>query len=166
MKLLSVLTLVAMSCAAAAADREVRIFAKLPGGIVLDPHSNLPLPSSKDYVTGDTVPAGNIIVILFTREPCQLDLADKRNVFRAWQRTGAYQLGCWYPTLNGGYVFIGQVESLTRATDAPWRTYPRALLHDDGSATITEPDYNGVTFLEKYLREQMAHTFDHTHDKP
>jgi hypothetical protein len=151
MKLLGVLILAAMSYAASSADRDVRIFAQ---------------NYQKVYLTGDIVPANELVFILFTREPCTLNIADKRNTYRAWERAGAYQLGCWYPTTDDGYVFIGQIDSMTRHDNGPWATFPRAKLHDDGSATIVEANYNSKTFLSNWLRNRNAHLFDHVHDRP
>ena len=150
MKLLAVLILSMASCAALAADRDVRIFA----------------PSNKVRVTGDRIPKEELAVILFTREPCPLNIPDKRNTYRAWHRTGRDQLGCWYPTTDQGYVFVTRIESESSKSSAFWATYPRAKLHDDGSATITQANYNSETFLKNFLAERMNHMFDHVHDKP
>jgi hypothetical protein len=131
--------------------RDVRIFAQIRNKVIL---------------TGDTVPATAITQILFTREECPLPLADKRGMYRAWMAYGSNQLGCWYPTIDGGFVFVGQLASLTHDSNAPWAVFPRAKLHDDGSATITEPNYNSATFLSNWLDKRNAHLFDHVHDKP
>ena len=151
MKSLSVLILLVLSHAALAADRDVRVFAQL---------------RNKPILTGDTVPAKAINTILFTSEACPLPLADKRGMYRAWMDYGAYQLGCWYPTTDDQFVFVGQIPSLTHPSGAFWATFPRAKLHDDGSVTITEPNYNSDTFTSNWLRNRNSHLFDHVHDKP
>jgi TonB family protein len=131
-------------------DRQVRIFA----------------PSNSTQVTGDTIPASTIITILFTKEVCPLDIEGAASVFRAWQATGAYQLGCWYPTSEQKWFFIGQIDSLTHEGGGFWETFPRAVLHTDGSATITEPNYDSTTFLQAFLSNRMMHMLDHTHETP
>jgi TPR repeat protein len=133
-----------------APDRQVRIFA----------------PSNAVAVTGDTVKARGINTILFTEEECQLPLANKNGMYRAWMAYGAHQLGCWYPTIDKQFVFVGEVSSLTHNSGAFWETFPRALLHSDGSATITEPNYNSETFLKNYLGNRMRHAFDNVNEKP
>jgi hypothetical protein len=171
MKLPTVLILATMSCAAAAADREVRIEYDRPP--IKSGCSSAPAcVAAGRVVTGYTVPVKDIAILLFTREPCPLDIPDKRTLLRAWirQRTNAFQLGCWRQTANDGWVFIGQTTDLTKTSPIPWAIYPRAMLHDDGSATITEPNYDSNTFEVNYtighMSEQQKHEFDHMNDKP
>lgn len=118
------------------------------------------------WVTGDAVPADRIITILFVEEPCPLRIVGRATMYRAWAATGAYQLGCWYPTIDGNYVFVGQLASLTYASGAPWEMLPRAELHPDGSATITERDYNSETFVAAVLNRRALQLFENTQQKP
>ena len=134
--------------AARASDREVRIF-----------FSGL-------HTTGDTIPADAIIEMLFTKEACSLDVDNAGSMHRAWKATGAYQLGCWFPIQEEKWFFVGQIESLTHEGGGFWPTFPRALLHKDGSATITEPDYDSRTFVQAFLSNRAMHMMDHLHDKP
>ena len=150
MKMVAAFILAMISYASVAADREVRIFVQ----------SNTPV------VTGDTLPAKALTLILFVQESCSLDIADKRGYYRAWQASGAYQLGCWYPIRGDTFVFIGAIGSLTYHSEAFWPTFPRAKLHLDGSATITQANYNSDTFLKAYLGKRVQHMFDHARDKP
>ena len=137
--------------------RAVRFFAVAGGRIDLPQHA---------FVTGDRVPATNINTILFVDEPCSLPLADAKNMRRAWMAYGAYQLGCWYPTVDDEYVFVGQLPSLTHASGVPWAGLPRGLLYADGSVKITEPNYNSNTFTSDIIGKKAMSVFDHQHEKP
>jgi hypothetical protein len=85
---------------------------------------------------------------------------------RAWQYAGAYQRGCWYPGRGGDWQFMGQIDRMDYHHTDPWEAMPRALLHADGSATITEPNYDSRTFMSDWYARRNAHLFDHLHDKP
>lgn len=89
-------------------------------------------------VTGYVVLANQVIELLFTGEPCPLPLAGSEDMRRAWSVPGI--VGCWYPTVDGRYAFVS--ESFTRRGDNPLMTVPRAILHPDSTATITEPNYS------------------------
>ena len=82
--------------------RAVRVLPVAGGRIDLPQHA---------FVTGERVPASNINTLLFVDEPCSLPLADAKNMHRAWMAYGAYQVGCWYPTVDDAYVFVGQLPS-------------------------------------------------------
>jgi hypothetical protein len=121
---------------------------------------------TQNAVTGDTIPAIALLQILFTEEPCTLDLADAGSMHRAWTRSSAYQLGCWFPVQGDKWVFVGQLEGMTSENNSAWATFPRALLHADGSATITEPNYDSRTFTFNFLSKRLTHMNDHLHDQP
>jgi hypothetical protein len=82
----------------------------------------------------------------------------------------SHQLGCWGPTLDDGFIFIGSLPELTHASQIPWEAYPRALLHEDGSATnatITEPNYDSATFLSRVTSEhQMKQMLERRNERP
>lgn len=117
-------------------------------------------------VTGDTIAAGSLLYVLFLKEPCPLDVIDAKNMRRAWMAFGAYQVGCWYPTVDGHYVFIGQLSQLTQAHDDPLETLPRAIVHADGSATISEKNYNSDTFTKAVMNRRAMEAFQHLSEKP
>ena len=113
---------------------------------------------TEHHVAGDIVPANRLLTILFMKEPCPLPVAGRDNMLRAWMYQGSYQLGCWYPTINDKFVTIDGEGSMN--IGIYWEALPRALLLPDGSAKITEPEYNSETFLalvsNQKLREWMA----------
>jgi hypothetical protein len=86
-------------------------------------------------------------------------------MLRAWQALAAYQVGCWYPTVDDLYVTIDGLGN-ARASGAYWEIYPRALLHPDGSATITEQNYDSATFIQKVANEKAMGIFSRMHEKP
>ena len=144
--------------AAEPTDRFVRIFVEVPDSSA--PHN------VRRLVTGDTVPADSLITILFLVEPCQLNVAGAENMHRAWQRLGAYQLGCWYPTQDDHWVFVGQLSQLNRVNPVYWESYPRAMLHADGSATIIEPHYDSDTFDAQISGRKTEELPSHLHERP
>jgi hypothetical protein len=103
-----------------------------------------PLPGARGYTAGDTVPAGAVNTILFLEEPCPLSIDGAKKMRRAWMALGSHQLGCWYPNINDGVVTIDGLGN-SHPSDLYWQAYPRALLHPDGSATITEPGFKNIT---------------------
>jgi hypothetical protein len=132
-------------------NREVRIF------------------KMKNAVSGDTIPASDLLYILFTKESCPLDIERAAVMRRAWQNTALYQLGCWYPTRDDTWVFVGQDSSMDTNVRMYWEAYPRALLHADGSATITEPNYDAGfanKIIVKHLAEAHARLYSGIKDKP
>jgi hypothetical protein len=125
--------------------------------------------SSTVRVTGDTTPASDLFYILFTKESCPLDIEGAAGMRRAWQNTAQYQLGCWYPTRDDTWVFVGQDSSMDTNVRMYWEAYPRALLHADGSATITEPSYDAGfqnKIIVKHLAEAHARLYSGVKDKP
>jgi hypothetical protein len=125
------------------------------------------LPNEAKYHTGDTVPASSLNTILFTEEPCPLPLANSDGVFRAWMHYSTHQLGCWYPALENGFVFISSLPALTHHSNVPWEAFPRALLHEDGSATIVEPDYDSERFQSQVMqRKVLESSHEHRNEKP
>lgn len=141
---------------AAAPGRAVRIVIILPGRI------DVP---GKRFVTGDTVPANFLNTILFTKERCSLPIEGARDMLRAWMALGSYQVGCWYPTVDDTYVTIDGLGNLNNSRSY-WEFWPRALLHPDGSATITEPNYDSDTFMARVANEKMHQRFSHQAEKP
>lgn len=115
------------------ADRPVRVFTSCHGDCQLR--------------TGSLVQPEQLLTILFTEAPCPLDLVGREHMHRAWRQAGAYQLGCWYPTTNGGYVYINGA-GMIFPDSVYWESFPRALLHADGTASITEP---GVTNVDNFM---------------
>lgn len=86
-------------------------------------------------------------------------------MLRAWQRQGAYQLGCWYPTVDNNYMIIDGLGNM-RNGGTYWETYPRALLHPDGSATIVEPAYDSETFAGNVIAKKNAEYWSHSNERP
>jgi hypothetical protein len=100
-----------------------------------------------------------------TEEPCPLPLARAKETHRAWQGQGAYQLGCWAPLPDDTYIFIDG-NGNTSAPSVLWEMFPRALLHADGSGTITEPDNGSKTFMGKVSAQHAQEFFKHLHERP
>jgi hypothetical protein len=123
----------------------------------------------REAVTGDTLPASALLTILFVEEPCPLKIEGAAGMRRAWQNTALYQLGCWYPTRDQTWVFVGQEDFLDRNDRMYWEAYPRALLHADGSATITEPHYDAGfrnRIIVKHFAEAHARMYGGVKDRP
>lgn len=128
-------------------------------------HKGQPAGQVSPIVTGDTLPARLINTLLFVREPCTLPIVGAKDMLRAWMALGAYQLGCWYPTQNGDYVFIDGT-GREYFQPLPWKALPSAYLNPNGTVTITEPHYNAVTSLKRALDRQAMSVFKHEHEKP
>jgi hypothetical protein len=113
------------------------------------------------------VPASAINTILFLEEPCQLSIVAAENMRRAWLALGSHQLGCWYPTMNDGVVTIDGFGNV-HPGDVYLQAYPGALLHADGTATITEPGFQNMTqFMSDVVKAKMAESSaQHQHEKP
>jgi hypothetical protein len=86
---------------------------------------------------------------------------------RAWLALGSHQLGCWYPNMNGGVVTIDGFGNV-HPSDGYWQAYPQALLHADGTATITEPGFQNMTqFMSDVVNAKVMESItQHQHDKP
>jgi hypothetical protein len=136
--LLFVLMLIAAP--AHAADRLVRIFLATNG-------------SDPIVVTGGTVSGNQIRTLLFLSEPCPLDIVGKEHMRRAWQVAGAYQVGCWYPTLDDEYTYINGAGELFHHEGIYWQSYARGVLHPDGTVTVTEPDFDSSRFFFEVTQE-------------
>lgn len=132
--------------------------------LLIVPSGRIDLPGPRLY-TGSIVSTGSIFTILFTKEPCPLPIEGAETMHRAWQRAGAYQVGCWYPTMEGGYVLIDGAGRMTKINSA-WAYLPRGLLHPDGNTTITEPDYDSDTFIVKAAQQRMHEMQSHTDEQP
>ena len=104
--------------------------------------------------------------MLFTREPCSLNLARAEEMHRAWMNYAAYQVGCWAPTVNGDFFFVGQLPSLTHPSGISWQYFPRAVLHEDDSVTITEPNYDSNTFMAQQSQRQLPELDAHRKERP
>lgn len=117
------------------------------------------------WYTGDTVPPDVINTILFLKESCPLPVNNAKNMRRAWRAYNGYQLGCWYQTINGGYVFVGQLPELTHASDTYWESFPLALLHPDSSATIIEKDYDSTKFMGEVIWRKKLEEQEREHER-
>lgn len=120
-------------------DRPVRIFSQCYGG------------ENCIDTTGKIVPAALIHQILFVREPCPLAPND-HSLHRAWFRGGG--LRCWGALSDGTYVILG-LNGLLYPQNAILETLPRAMLKIDGSALITEPQYNSRTAQNEAVLKQI-----------
>ena len=139
-------------------ERAVRIF--------FNPTEPTPDSQSPDkFYTGTKVPAGLMLTILFLKEPCPLPIEGAETMLRAWQALAAYQVGCWYPTIDDKYVIINGLGQI-HAGGTYWESFPRAVLHSDGSATITEKNYDSDTFLGNIMNEKAMRVFSHMQEKP
>ncbi len=120
-----------------------------------------------NYSDGATVPASALNTILFLKEPCPLDLADTRGMFRAWMALGSHQLGCWYPTVSDTYVTIDGFGN-PHSSDVYWESLPHAQLHADGSATITEPGFVDMgSFMSRVSNDKVLKAASsHRNDRP
>jgi hypothetical protein len=109
------------------------------------------LNQNKPYVTGNQVLPEDQIYVLFTSKPCHLPIADKRNVFYFVQlpASNSIRRGCWYPTLDNGFVIIYANGELSK--QPLWKSFPRGSLNTDGTISITETNYDSATFLKKTL---------------
>jgi hypothetical protein len=148
------LTLIAVASIAPAgsggiADRPVRIYFTGPETL------------------GQSVPLARILTILFVNAPCPLPIVGAERMRRLWQQQGAYQIGCWYPTIPHGFTTIDGLGHI-HANDVPWQAFPRALLHAANSATITEPGFDHIdAFLNRVASAiLMAEIRDHQHERP
>lgn len=106
------------------------------------------------FVTGDTVPSSSIIARLYLDKKCPLPVAGAKNM-RAlyWTNHSLYRTGCWYATLDDGFVMLysdGQTEK-----QPSWKMMPKGLLNPDGSAEIIELGYDSETIAKKIMDEQF-----------
>lgn len=107
------------------------------------------------FVTGDTIPEARIYARLYLDKKCQLPVSDAKNM-RAlyWTNHRVYRTGCWFATLDNGYVMLysnGETEK-----QPSWKMLPKARLNPDGSAEIFEPDFDSETIVKKVLGAQTA----------
>ncbi|MBS0416682.1 MAG: hypothetical protein JSR66_03140 [Proteobacteria bacterium] len=117
-------------------------------------------------VTCSSAPKESLNTILFLDEPCSLPLADAAHMHRAWMASGAYQVGCWYPTVDDGFVFVGAMPELTRKSEISWKSYPQGALRPDGSVTIVEPNFDSNTFMSNVENARAMEVFKHRNEKP
>lgn len=130
--IMMVFLVMAILSKAHAADRLVRVFLSIPDPVV---------------VTGDTVYNPRIHTLLFLNEPCPLPIVGAETMHRAWRAAGAYQVGCWYPTLGDEYTYINGAGQSFHSDGVYWQAYPLAVLHADQSVTITQPNFDSSKFF-------------------
>ncbi len=134
----------------ASADRHVRVFTNRPD----------------DMADGASFQADEIITILFVTEPCPLQLKQHESMRRAWQARGAYQIGCWYPTVDSGFTLIAGDGTFSHNLMAA-ECYPLALLHPDGSVTIDDPNYGSWReALQRFNDEKLSELFQRGSERP
>jgi hypothetical protein len=117
------------------------------------------------YVTGDRVPADAVRSRFYLHEHCQLPIAGAENMWRFQQLYGTRN-GCWGATLGDHHIIV--LEDGTEHDDPlPYQVFPHAILHADGSVTITEPDYNSDTFMGQVVSrmalEHLKRNIEATH---
>ena len=111
------------------------------------------LAGNGSFVHGDTVPSRNIFARLYLDKKCDLPVADAKNMrYLYWTNQSVYRTGCWYPTLDDGYVMLysnGETEK-----QPSWEMLPKSLLNADGSAEITDPGFDSSTIVQKVLNRR------------
>jgi hypothetical protein len=132
-------------------DRRVRIF---PSWSKPDPGQAQDSAGNPRFFTGDTLLPKKFLWILYLDEPCHLPLVDTKGMYAAVEHAAYWIPGCWYPTLDHGFVFI--MPDGKTMKQPSWEGLPHALLHSDGSATITEPNYDSDTFSIDVMQRQIA----------
>jgi hypothetical protein len=145
-RLLALCLLLAFTCAHAQ-DRSIRIFLYTQA-------------DEKPLFTGDRVPSNKRLKLLFLQEPCPLHIVGSQDMHRAWVAAGAYQVGCWFPTLQDEYTYINGMGQEFHAQGDFWQAYPRAALHPDGSITITEPDFDSRRFFTDVTQQIVQSHLD------
>jgi hypothetical protein len=136
---------------AANGDRRVRIY---PSWSVPDPGQLRDSAGNPRFFTGDTLLSKKFLWILYLDEPCRLPLVDTKGMYAAVEHAAYAIAGCWYPTLDHGFVFIMPNGEMIKQPS--WEGLPHAQLHSDGSATITEPNYDSDKFSNEVMRRQIA----------
>lgn len=104
----------------------------------------------QDVATGSVIPRDRIDEVLFIKENCPLKVQDAAKMGRAWIRTRQNPV-CWFPLADGSYVIVDQYgdrhwSKVEAFLVVHWEAIPHAMLHADGSATITEPNFSGPVF--------------------
>ncbi len=122
--------------------------------IFFTPHGNYYL------LTGDVVPGNSIFYRLYLNRKCDLPLKDAKDMRFLSTMPFGYSIirdGCWYPTVDGGYVAIYKDGTIDKQPFL--ESNPVCMMNEDGSATILEKDFDSRTFLELYFvkknKEQM-----------
>jgi hypothetical protein len=113
----------------------------------------------QNIATGTVIPREHINQVLFIKEDCPLKIEDASKMGRAWIRT-RYNPVCWLPLSDGSYMIVDQYGDRHWSKAEPflvvhWEAIPHAMLHPDGSATITEPNFSGPNFWANV----MAHRY-------
>jgi hypothetical protein len=106
------------------------------------------------FVTGDSIKEGAVLQMLFTAESCSLPQYDAPDAHRAWQNLGAYQIGCWYATPDGGALLTDGAGHTSALTRYELQMFASGLLYADGSITITEPKFDSATAAQKAAEQQ------------
>lgn len=95
-----------------------------------------------EYAQGQTVKAEDIIYRLFLERKCGLPMAGAGNMRSAligpWN--GMKQEGCWYKTMDGGYVIV--YRDGTAEKQSIYSTLLRVDLLDDGSGIVKQRRFN------------------------
>jgi hypothetical protein len=123
------------------------------------------LPVEGHFVTGSQLAPRQAIWILFMNEHCTLPIAGADKLWRGW--SAAYQVGCWYPTgtTANGFVYI-DAQGATHPIDMTPFAMPRAHILPDGTATITESDYDSRTFKARVNTERIRAALERLHRQP
>jgi len=127
-------------------------------------------------VTGSTVVPGCIVWMVFLKAPCEVKVAGSDGMHRFWMvndtnagRIGndgtiGGEIGCWYPE-NGQFAWINS-EGFVHHGGMFWGARdPRAIVHADGSVTITEPSFDSEAGLHD-AGESAAAAHANDHDAP
>lgn len=108
------------------------------------------IQSFKEYTQGQTVKPEDIYCRLFLEKKCGLPVAGSGNMRSAlvgpWDRMK--QEGCWYKTMDGGYVII--YRDGTAQKQSLFSTLLRVDLLDDGSGIVKQKRFN---FHEEVVKD-------------
>lgn len=133
-----------MSCTKINQPERIRVFAMERNRKIIDSG----VVGDTRVVTGDTVPARNILYRLYLDKPCKIPVSNARNMrLLYWTNGSLVRIGCWFQTLDDGYVILYSDGTLEKQPS--WELLPQALINIDGSATITEPEYDSDTAYQK-----------------
>lgn len=89
-----------------------------------------------------------LAVILYLDVPCQLPIGGRENMLRYADGIG---LGCWAPTLGGGYQIIHEIDGLVQQhPESVASSFETALFHT-GTGTMAIVDENA-----NWYRDAMA----------
>lgn len=127
-----------MSCAKINQAERIRVFAMV---------------GNNKLITGDTAHKRNVKYRLYLDKPCKLSVLNHENMrFFYWTNGSLVRIGCWFTTLDDGYMIL--YSDGTSELHPYLELLPHALLNSDGSATITEPEYDSETAYQKLNNAQ------------